>query len=329
MIEEPLLSVRDLRVTFPPRRGRPAVRAVEGVSFDLRRGETLGLVGESGSGKTTTGRAVLQLQRPSAGSVRLLGRELTDMASGDLRAMRRHMQFVLQNPYTSLHPRMTVGQILSEPLAVHRAVPPNRRAERVAELLSLVHLDPKVVDRYPHEFSGGQRQRIVIARALAVNPDLVVCDEPVSALDVRTQAQIVQLLSELQDKLGLSYLFIAHDLAIVRSLAHRLAVMFGGRIVELGDADRIYETPVHPYTQSLLDAVPIPDPALQRARLARVAPEPHIPRHEADLSPCCFGEDHRATGRPRWHEVGPGHHVSCHFWPTAQAGADGANAGQG
>ncbi|MCW3473974.1 ABC transporter ATP-binding protein [Limobrevibacterium gyesilva] len=311
----PLLRVRDLCVTFPARRGRPPVRAVDHVSFDIEPGQTLGLVGESGSGKTTTGRAILQLQPASGGSVRLLGQELTAMRRADLRAMRRHMQFVLQNPYSSLHPRMTVAQILAEPLTVHRSVPRERIPERVAELMTLVGMDPKVVHRYPHEFSGGQRQRVVIARALAVNPDFVVCDEPVSALDVRTQAQIVDLLHSLQEKLRLSYLFIAHDLAIVRAVAHRVAVMYGGRLVELGDAARVYDSPAHPYTRNLLDAVPIPDPARQRAKLAEAAPEPQFRGRDGETGPCVFGEDHAASGTPAWHEVAPGHGVSCRFWP--------------
>ncbi len=310
----PLLRVRELSVTFPPRRGRPPVRAVERVSFDIEAGETLGLVGESGSGKTTTSRAILRLQ-PASGSVRLLARELMDMRRGELRAMRRHMQFVLQNPYSSLHPRMTVGKILAEPLTVHRSVPRPRIAERVSELLTLVGMDPAVVRRYPHEFSGGQRQRIVIARALAVNPDFVVCDEPVSALDVRTQAQIVELLRGLQEKLRLSYLFIAHDLAVVRAVAHRVAVMYGGRIVELGDAALVYGAPAHPYTQSLLDAVPIPDPARQRAWLAEAVPELDFRASEGAPGPCVFGEDHAISGTAAWHELAPGHGVSCCYWP--------------
>ncbi|MCL4187807.1 MAG: ATP-binding cassette domain-containing protein [Rhodobacteraceae bacterium] len=269
----PLVEVRDLAVAFPGRGGGPPVRAVDGVSFDIRPGETLGLVGQSGSGKTTTGRAVLQLEPVQAGSVRLLGQDLTRMRGRALRQMRRHMQFVLQNPYSSLHPRMTVEQILREPLVVHRTVPAGAERARVAELLELVRLDPAMMRRYPHEFSGGQRQRIVIARALAVHPAFVVCDEPVSALDVRTQAQIVGLLRDLQEKLGVSYLFIAHDLAIVREVAHRVAVMVGGRIVEIGEAAQVYDAPAHPYTRMLLDAVAVPDPAVQRARLGRVPPD--------------------------------------------------------
>ena len=246
--------------------------------------------------------------------MQLLGRDLIGMRRGDLRAMRRHMQFVLQNPYSSLHPRMTIGKILAEPLSVHRSVPRKEIPDRVAELLTLVGMDPASVRRYPHEFSGGQRQRIVIARALAVSPDFVVCDEPVSALDVRTQAQIVDLLQSLQQRLGLSYLFIAHDLAIVRAVAHRVAVMYRGRIVELGDAALVYGAPTHPYTRSLLDAVPIPDPARQRAKLAQAVADPQF--QESAAGPCAFGEDHAATGTPPWHEVAPGHGVSCHFWPV-------------
>jgi oligopeptide/dipeptide ABC transporter ATP-binding protein len=311
----PLLEVRDLAVVFPARRGRPPLRAVDRVSFDIAAGETLGLVGESGSGKTTTGRAVLQLQPASAGTVTLLGRQLTGMPAAEIRAMRRHMQFVLQNPYSSLHPRMTVAQILAEPLRIHRTVAPSDIAGRVAELLTLVGLDPAMVRRYPHEFSGGQRQRIVIARALAVNPDFVVCDEPVSALDVRTQAQIVDLLHDLQAKLRVSYLFIAHDLAIVRAVAHRVAVMFGGRIVELGSAAQVYANPAHPYTRNLLDAVPVPDPARQRARLAETARDPDFRGRDGDAGPCVFGNDHATDASAEWHEVAPGHFVSCRYWP--------------
>ena len=310
-----LLQVRGLSVTFPARHGKAPVSAVQDVSFDIARGQTLGLVGESGSGKTTTGRAVLQLQAATRGSVQLLGQELVGMPRSGLRAMRRHMQFVLQNPYASLHPRMTVAQTLSEPLQVHRTVAATGVPGRVSELMELVGLDPAMVHRYPHEFSGGQRQRIVIARALAVNPDFVVCDEPVSALDVRTQAQIVALLRSLQDKLGLSYLFIAHDLAIVRQVAHRVAVMFGGRIVEVGDADQVYGRPGHPYTRDLLESVPVPDPAAQRAKLARLPNELRFHGLGLRHGPCVFGEDHAHTGSAAWHMLDAGHGVSCRFWP--------------
>ena len=311
----PLLQVRDLSVTFPGRSGKAPVQAVERVSFDIARGQTLGLVGESGSGKTTTGRAILQLQAVTGGAVHLLGQELTAMSRRQVRGMRRHMQFELQNPYSSLNPRMTIAQTLAEPLHVHRSVPPTQVAGRVAELMELVGMEPAAVRRYPHEFSGGQRQRIVIARALAVNPDFVVCDEPVSALDVRTQAQIVALLQSLQDQLGLSYLFIAHDLAVVRKVAHRVAVMFSGQVVELGAAAQVYDTPGHPYTRDLLDAVPIPDPARQRSKLAVAPPEPRFHGREGQSGPCVFGEDHARSGRETWHLLGHGHGVSCRFWP--------------
>ena len=301
----PLLRVRDLCVTFPARAGRRPVRAVDHVSFDLAPGETLGLVGESGSGKTTTGRAILQLQPADGGSVELLGRELVGMAPRALRGMRRHMQLVQQNPFSSLHPRMTVARILAEPLRVHASVPPGQINARVAELMTLVGMDPAMVGRYPHEFSGGQRQRIVIARALAVNPDFVVCDEPVSALDVRTQSQIVELLHDLQRRLGLSYLFIAHDLAVIRALAHRVAVMFGGGIVELGPVASVYRHPAHPYTRSLLNSVPVPDPARQRAKLL-----------EPDIEPD-FRSGGGADSPGGLEEVAPGHFVSRRYWPSA------------
>lgn len=317
----PLLQVRDLSVIFPGRRGGVPLRAVERLSFDIAPGQTLGLVGQSGSGKTTAGRAILQLQKAHAGSVRLLGQELTSMRVGELRKMRRHMQFVLQNPYSSLHPRMTIGQILSEPLQVHRTVPASRVRERVEELLELVNLDPAMMRRYPHEFSGGQRQRVVIARALAVNPDFVVCDEPVSALDVRTQAQIVTLLQSLQEKLGLSYLFIAHDLAIVREMAHRVAVMFRGRIVEMGSAAQVYDSPAHPYTRLLLDAVPLPDPSLQRERLRRAPPD--LSFLDGNGGSCTHGVDHARDGTAEWHDMADGHGVSCRYWPRGEMPAFG------
>lgn len=305
----PIVEVRDLSISFG------SVRAVNRASFNILPGQTLGLVGQSGSGKTTTGRAVLQLLKATSGSVKLLGQELTTMRGGQLRAMRRNMQFVLQNPYSSLHPRMTIGQTLTEPLTVHQSVPPNQMKQRVAELLDLVSMDPSIVQRYPHEFSGGQRQRIVIARALAVNPDFVVCDEPVSALDVRTQAQIVKLLQSLQERLGLSYLFIAHDLAVVREVAHRVAVMYSGQIVEIGDTEQVYNTPSHPYTRMLLDAVPVPDPAIQRERLRRTSPDLRFDTGHDGIGACCFSEDHGRTGTAPMHEVAPGHSISCRFIP--------------
>ena len=292
--------------------------AVERVSFDIAPGETLGLVGQSGSGKTTTGRAILQLQKVHRGSVKLLGEDLTQMSSSRLRRMRRHMQFVLQNPYSSLHPRMTIAQIADRAAACAPVGAAKQMRERVAELLELVNMDPAVMHRYPNEFSGGQRQRIVIARALAVNPDFVVCDEPVSALDVRTQAQIVALLQSLQDRLGLSYLFIAHDLADRPRGRPQGRGDVCGQIVEIGKASQVYDTPAHPYTQSLLDAVPIPEPALQRERLRRTPAEYRFSDQNGRDGPCPCGENHAATGTHRWHWIAVGHGISCEFWPESE-----------
>jgi ABC-type oligopeptide transport system ATPase subunit len=269
-----LLEVRDLVKRFPVKRGLIVERtvdyvdAVAGVSFDIEVGKTLGLVGESGSGKSTTGFCILQLLRPTSGSVRFDGQELTDLDGEDLRRVRRDAQIVFQDPYSSLDPRMTVGNIVSEPLLVHRIGSRRDRQVRVRELLDVVGFDPTYVNRYPHEFSGGQRQRIGIARALALSPRLIVCDEPVSALDVSIQAQIINLLKDLQREFNLAYLFIAHDLAVVRSVSDRIAVMHRGRIVETGPADEVYERPKEDYTKALLAAVPVPDPARMRERKA-------------------------------------------------------------
>jgi oligopeptide transport system ATP-binding protein len=280
---EPLLRVSDLKVHFPIRHGilfdRTVghVKAVDGVSFEIPEGQTLGLVGESGSGKSTTAYAVLQLLRPTAGSVRFAGRELTELRGERLRRLRREMQIVFQDPYASLNPRMTVGRIVAEPLQTHGIGTRRSRRADVATLLELVGFDPAYTNRYPHEFSGGQRQRIGIARALALNPRLIVCDEPVSALDVSIQAQILNLLKDLQRELGLTYLFIAHDLAVVRSMSDTIAVMHQGVIVEQGPAERVYARPESDYTRTLLAAVPVPDPErmqerkLERRRLAGAA----------------------------------------------------------
>ena len=273
-MSEPLLSVTDLKVHFPIRRGFlfdrtvDHVKAVDGVSFEIQEGQTLGLVGESGSGKSTTAYAALQLLRPTAGSVRFLGRDLTRLRGEELRRMRREMQIVFQDPYASLNPRMTVGRIVAEPLQTHRIGTRRSRRASVARLLELVGFDPSYTNRYPHEFSGGQRQRIGIARALALNPKLIVCDEPVSALDVSIQAQILNLLKDLQRDLGLTYLFIAHDLAVVRGMSDTIAVMHEGRIVEQGPAEDVYTNPQSDYTRALLAAVPVPDPERMRARKA-------------------------------------------------------------
>ena len=326
----PLLEVQGLQMYFPVSSGillkrRVAdVRAVDGVSFTIREGETLGLVGESGCGKTTLGRAILQLYRPTAGRVLLHESpdqgggtvELTALRGRRLRAQRRRMQMIFQDPYASLNPRMSVGGIVGEPLAVHGLHKRRRRRERVAELLETVGLHPYMANRYPHEFSGGQRQRVGIARALAVEPAFIVADEPVSALDVSIQAQIINLLEDLQREFGLTYLFISHDLSVVRHISHRVAVMYLGRIVELTDSDTLYENPLHPYTQALLSAVPIPDPALERGR-ARIiltgdVPSPLAPPPGCHFHPRCpIAIDRCRVEDPAWREVQPGHFVKC------------------
>jgi oligopeptide transport system ATP-binding protein len=272
--KEPLLSVTELHKHFPIREGLlierkvGEMRAVDGVSFDILPGETLGLVGESGSGKSTTGYCVLQLMKPTSGSIKFEGTELTELGREELRRMRREMQIVFQDPYSSLDPRMTVGDIVAEPLVVHSIGKRGDRISRVRELLDVVGFDPGYTNRYPHEFSGGQRQRIGIARALALSPKLVVCDEPVSALDVSIQAQILNLLKDLQQDFGLTYLFIAHDLAVVRSMSDRIAVMSRGKLVEIGPAEQVYLTPQDDYTKALLSAVPVPDPRAMKERKA-------------------------------------------------------------
>jgi oligopeptide transport system ATP-binding protein len=271
-----LLQVRELRKEFPVKSGfvmervTHSVKAVDGVSFDIAEGTTLGLVGESGSGKSTTGYCVLQLIKPTAGSIRFKGIELTELGREAMRKMRREMQIVFQDPYSSLDPRMTVGDIVSEPLEVHGVGGRRDRRSRVRELLDVVGFNPDYSNRYPHEFSGGQRQRVGVARALALNPSLIVCDEPVSALDVSIQAQILNLLKDLQRDFGLTYLFISHDLAVVRSMSDHIAVMKDGQIVEAGVADEVYEHPKHEYTRALLPAVPVPDPKrMQERRVER------------------------------------------------------------
>ncbi|HZG36771.1 MAG TPA: ATP-binding cassette domain-containing protein [Gaiellaceae bacterium] len=270
----PLLQVDDLTKHFPVRSGLliertvSHVKAVDGVCFDVAEGETLGLVGESGSGKSTTGYCVLQLLKPSSGSVRFEGQELTTLGREEMRRMRRELQIVFQDPYSSLDPRMTVGDIVAEPLVVHGIGTKRDRSARVRELLDVVGFNPSYTNRYPHEFSGGQRQRIGIARALALSPKLIVCDEPVSALDVSIQAQILNLLKDLQRDFSLTYLFIAHDLAVVRSMSDRIAVMNRGKLVEIGPAEEVYTNPQHEYTQALLSAVPVPDPRAMKERKA-------------------------------------------------------------
>ena len=317
-----LLEVRDLIKHFPVGGGllggpRALVRAVDGVSFAIRRGETLGLVGESGCGKTTTGRAILQLDPPTSGQVLFEGRDLTTLDEAGLRDMRRRMQVIFQDPYSSLNPRMTVGQMIAEPLAVHGIVRPTAaRASRVRELLGRVGLLPQHASRYPHELSGGQRQRVGIARALAMEPSLIVCDEPVSALDVSIQAQIINLLEDLQRDLGLTYLFIAHDLAVVRHISDRIAVMYLGKIVELADRRALYEDPQHPYTKALLAAVPIPDPDLeaqrQRVVLGGEVPSPLNPPSGCVFHPRCpIAIDRCRDVVPDLREVRTAHRAAC------------------
>jgi len=318
-----LVEVTDLKKYFPIKSGIliqrevAAVKAVDGVSFKIYEGETLGLVGESGCGKSTTGRTILQLYRPTSGSVKFEGQEITDLKGNALRRMRRKMQMVFQDPYASLNPRMSVGRIVAEPLVVHNIGTKKEREERVAELLELVGLNPYFVRRYPHEFSGGQRQRIGLARSLALNPKFIVADEPISALDVSIQAQVVNLLEKLQNELGLTYLFIAHDLSMVRHLCDRVAVMYLGKVVEIAESEELYTNPLHPYTQALLSAVPVPDPVVEEKRqriiLKGDVPSPINPPKGCNFNTrcpvsvdVCFDQD------PELVEVMPEHWVACH-----------------
>ncbi len=317
----PLVEVRGLEVAFPVReRGgagrRVTLRAVDGVDLDVHRGETLGLVGESGCGKSTTGRAVLQLTRPTGGSVRFDGTELTTLPARRLRPMRSRMQMVFQDPYSSLHPRMSIGQAIAEPLVALGVARAERRS-RVLELMSTVGLDPRWAERLPHQLSGGQRQRVGIARALVVDPDFVVADEPVSALDVSVQAQTINLLESLQERLGLTYLFIAHDLAVVRHLSTRVAVMYLGRVVEVGHRDELYTDPQHPYTKALLSAVPVPDPQVERKRqriiLTGDVPSPVSPPSGCRFRTRCWrATEICAQQDPVPVAITPRHSVACH-----------------
>jgi oligopeptide transport system ATP-binding protein len=320
-----LLRVEHLKMYFPITQGiilqRQVgwVRAVDDITFSVKRGETLGLVGESGCGKSTTGRAILQLYKPTDGKVNFLGKSLTTLGGGELRKMRREMQMIFQDPYASLNPRMTVGSIIGEPLEIHNLARGREKQERVQELLRIVGLNPYFANRYPHEFSGGQRQRIGIARALAVQPSFIVCDEPISALDVSIQAQVINLLEELQSQFNLTYLFIAHDLSVVRHISDRVAVMYVGKIVELTTRDLLYERPLHPYTKALLSAVPIPDPAVERRRqriiLTGDVPSPVNPPSGCRFHPRCpFAQDLCKEKEPELLEVEPNHFTACHFW---------------
>jgi oligopeptide transport system ATP-binding protein len=317
-----LVSIRNLKMHFPITQGIViqrrigAIKAVDGLNFDIIRGETLGLVGESGCGKSTTGRAILQLYRPTAGEVRFEGENLTEVKGERLRRMRRRMQMIFQDPYASLNPRMTVGDIIGEPLTVHNIARGKERRERVQELLKVVGLNPYFVNRYPHEFSGGQRQRIGVARALAVQPEFIVCDEPISALDVSIQAQIINLLEDLQGEFDLTYLFIAHDLSVVRHISDRIAVMYLGKIVELTDRKQLYDNPLHPYTQALLSAVPIPDPVVEEKR-RRIILEGDVPSPASPPVGCNFNTrcpvamDVCYEKEPEFVDVGGGHWVAC------------------
>ena len=319
-----LVKVRDLKMHFPITSGIiiqrkvGAIKAVDGITFDIMRGETLGLVGESGCGKSTTGRAMLQLYRPTAGDVYFEDKNLTELKGERLRRMRRRMQMIFQDPYASLNPRMTVGDIVGEPMLVHNIAKGKERRSQVQDLLRVVGLNPYFVNRYPHEFSGGQRQRIGVARALALRPEFIICDEPISALDVSIQAQIINLLEDLQAEFNLTYLFIAHDLSVVRHISDRIAVMYLGKIVELTTRAELYEHPLHPYTQALLSAVPIPDPVVEEQRkrviLEGDVPSPANPPVGCNFSTrcpkvmqVCYDQE------PEFKEIAPNHWCACHL----------------
>ncbi len=318
-----LVQVEDLRMHFPVykgimRRQVGAVKAVDGLSFDIRRGETLGLVGESGCGKSTAGRAILRLYDPTGGRIKFDGRDIAGFSRSELRNLRPRMQMIFQDPQASLNPRMTVGSIVREPLDEHGVGSRKEKKARVAELLNAVGLSPEFVNRYPHEFSGGQRQRIGIARALALEPDFIVCDEPIAALDVSIQAQVVNLLEDLQAKLGLTYLFISHDLSMVRHIADRVAVMYLGKIMELASVDTLFSAPKHPYTMALLSAVPVPDPAVEAQRehivLKGDVPNPADPPKGCVFSTRCSNAENKCFDvAPEWRNLGADQFVACHL----------------
>ena len=318
-----LLKVEGLTKHFPItkgvfRREVGAVKAVDGISFDIFKGETLGLVGESGCGKSTAGRVILQLYPATGGNVIYQGRDLTSLSKEELRKQRPHMQMIFQDPQDSLNPRMTVGSIISEPLVEHGKFKGRERRERVEQLLESVGMNREYTNRYPHEFSGGQRQRIGIARALALSPEFIICDEPIAALDVSIQAQVVNLLEDIQEEYGLTYLFISHDLSMIRHIADRVAVMYLGRIVELANSDSLYSTPLHPYTQALLSAVPINDPKQEKKRerviLVGDVPSPANPPSGCHFNTRCPRAETRCfNDSPEWRYIAPGHQVACHL----------------
>jgi len=321
--EDAFVQIRNLKMHFPVTEGTIVqktvahVKAVDGVSFNINRGETLGLVGESGCGKTTVGRCILQLERPTAGEIMFDGRDLTQLTQKELIPVREKVQVIFQDPYSSLNPRMKIGTMLEEPMRVHGIITDaSKRKERVRELLSVCGLDPKFADRYPHEMSGGQRQRVGIARALALDPAFIICDEAVSALDVSIQAQVINLLEDLREQFNLTYLFIAHDLSVVRHISNRVAVMYLGNLVELADGDELFDNPTHPYTRALLDAVPIPDPVVEGDREHRIikgeVPSPMNPPSGCVFHPRCpMAVDSCRSSVPEFREIASGHYVAC------------------
>ncbi len=321
--EDVLVDVRGLKMYFPITEGIiitrvvAEVKAVDGISFYIKRGETLGLVGESGCGKTTTGRCILQLEKATEGEIFYDGIDLTKLTQKEMSPIREKIQVIFQDPYSSLNPRMKIGHIIGEPIKVHGIISdPGKREKRVHELLSLCGLDPKFADRYPHEMSGGQRQRVGVARALALNPEFIICDEAVSALDVSIQAQVINLLEDLRDEFGLTYLFISHDLSVIRHICHRVSVMYLGHMVELAECDELYDNPLHPYTRALLAAVPIPDPTVEAKRAHEVVkgevPSPINPPSGCVFHPRCnLAVDACSKLVPEFREIKPGHWVAC------------------
>lgn len=321
---EPLLRIENLKMHFPVfkgafiRREVARVKAVDGLTFDIEKGETLGLVGESGCGKSTTGRAIIRLYEPTEGKILYKDTDLAKLKERELHPLRRDLQMIFQDPYASLNPRMTVGDIIAEPLQVHRLAAGNQLRKEVQDLMDIVGLDPRFVRRYPHEFSGGQRQRIGIARALASKPSFIVCDEPISALDVSIQAQVINLLEDLQSEFGLTYLFIAHDLSAVRQISNRIAVMYLGNLAELADGEEIYRNPLHPYSEALISAVPIPDPEIEATR-ERIVLTGDVPSPLSPPSGCVFHTrcpyawDRCSREAPAFKEAEPGHFVACHL----------------